>query len=237
MPFIALGSGIHPLTTSSNSRLPTWNLRRSSINTCGTNMKEPVSSTLTCWCKNGHSNHCLPTTAGLSSGKCSFPYSTHMQRGAALHFPIPLSRASSDWPYLEMTGTGPSWVNTSSANQSPPLWSCSWDLSLSLPLVAKLGEVWHESSWCFYIRSGNIKLTFIFPDLMYIICKYINIYISIMYIICKYIYISVVRNWEIETMRREGEIVRMAEFETWCQVVLRSHLHSFPYIPSPTSWV
>lgn len=29
----------------------------------------------------------------------------------------------------------------------------------------------------------------------------------------------------------------MAEFEAWHQVVVKSYLHSCPYIPSPTSWV
>lgn len=117
---------------------------------------------------------------------------------------------------------GPSWVNTSSANQSPPLWSCSWDLSLSLPLVAKL-EVWHESSWCFYIRSGNIKLTFIFPDLMYIICKYIDIYIYIMYLICKYIYIyfcsQKLRDRNHEERRRDSKNGRVWDLVSCCSQV------------------
>lgn len=85
-------------------------------------------------------NVCQQPAAQLSSGKCSFPYSNLARICAALHLPIPLS-ASSDWPKWPLVrhnwnGLGSSWVNKGSANQGPPLWSCSRDLCLSLPLVA-----------------------------------------------------------------------------------------------------
>ena len=82
---------------------------------------------------------CQQPTAQLSSGKCSFLYSNLVRICAALHLPIPLScllwLAQVALLRDDRNGFGSSWVNKGSANPSPPLRSCSWDLSLSLPLA------------------------------------------------------------------------------------------------------